>query len=590
MKIFISWSGPRSKAVAQALRDWLPEIFDAVKPWMSEQDIRAGSLWYDELRRELGDARFCIVCLDNHSLSAPWVLFEAGFAARGLTEAVCPYLIDGPLDINATPLSVYQSRPATEEGTLGLLRAINRLGGEELLTEERLKKKFDREWPSLDRRLKTLPTHLLARGGESPFRVNLFNTWFISRKGHVALDWEPIHRQTRIPPDELVVRDEHGNELPAQVDRFRAPDPTPPSLVFSLLADIPPARDVHSAPSSYVTLERGKPTPWDEQVAELAAEGRELTISRVRLSNSQLAINLELLPEPFDDGRPWYAGAVTRARLNGQEMLDAFREQLEWLGEDVEKRCMQLDELQLITPNGDPIEHDACDLIGKPYELISHFSGPARAVVTIASRPFSHTPKRARAGADGGPQQFRLYRTISLYRGVGYVAEELKVYGYRVGRKPARPVSLGFLTRYFSYMEMGFDQEVVHEKDAHWFAVGSRKLAPFPGYGFAAGGELARVDNPDPRFPQQSDTSKTYAWNVRAPGGAGLRCVHLFTLGTTWAPDTERVWEEVISKPLVARFEPPRVRETSRAAAAPARRKPAAGRKPATRARGGAVK
>src|SRR4051812_13232017 len=37
MQLFLSWSGPRSKAVADALASWLPQAIHAVQPWMSSE-------------------------------------------------------------------------------------------------------------------------------------------------------------------------------------------------------------------------------------------------------------------------------------------------------------------------------------------------------------------------------------------------------------------------------------------------------------------------------------------------------------------------------------------------------------------------
>ena len=34
MHVFISWSGERSKALAVALRDWLPLVLHYVEPWV----------------------------------------------------------------------------------------------------------------------------------------------------------------------------------------------------------------------------------------------------------------------------------------------------------------------------------------------------------------------------------------------------------------------------------------------------------------------------------------------------------------------------------------------------------------------------
>jgi len=39
MKIFISWSGPRSAAVAELFKEYLPMINNAFDPWLSSEDI-----------------------------------------------------------------------------------------------------------------------------------------------------------------------------------------------------------------------------------------------------------------------------------------------------------------------------------------------------------------------------------------------------------------------------------------------------------------------------------------------------------------------------------------------------------------------
>jgi hypothetical protein len=49
MKVFISWSGERSKAVAKVLRRRLGNIIQAVDPYMSDQDIDKGVRWFDDV-------------------------------------------------------------------------------------------------------------------------------------------------------------------------------------------------------------------------------------------------------------------------------------------------------------------------------------------------------------------------------------------------------------------------------------------------------------------------------------------------------------------------------------------------------------
>jgi hypothetical protein len=55
MKVFISWSGARSKAVAELLNDWNKCVLQAAKPWISTQDIDRGTIWFNQIQMQLQD-------------------------------------------------------------------------------------------------------------------------------------------------------------------------------------------------------------------------------------------------------------------------------------------------------------------------------------------------------------------------------------------------------------------------------------------------------------------------------------------------------------------------------------------------------
>ena len=90
MKVFISWSGTRSNRVGKALRIFLEDVNQAIKPWMSETDIDAGSRWAAELAKQLEETNFGIICLTPESLTSPWSLFEAGALSKSIRDSrVC---------------------------------------------------------------------------------------------------------------------------------------------------------------------------------------------------------------------------------------------------------------------------------------------------------------------------------------------------------------------------------------------------------------------------------------------------------------------------------------------------------------------
>jgi len=152
MRIFISWSGPRSKAMAEALRDWLPNVIQAVEPWTSSSDIDAGMRWTPALSEQLQQTQLGILCLTAENLSAPWILFEAGALSKIIdTSRVCPYLLGlEPTEVIG-PLAQFLAVKAEKDGTKKLVQTINRAQGELALPEDRLNTSFNLFWPSLEK-------------------------------------------------------------------------------------------------------------------------------------------------------------------------------------------------------------------------------------------------------------------------------------------------------------------------------------------------------------------------------------------------------------------------------------------------------
>ncbi|MGL6401348.1 toll/interleukin-1 receptor domain-containing protein [Aeromonas hydrophila] len=101
MKVFLSWSGERSRLVATLLDEWLRCVLQAIRPWISTKDIDRGALWFNEIQDQLQDTTTGIICLTQENKERPWILFEAGALAKGLsTSRVCTLLVDlKPSDI-----------------------------------------------------------------------------------------------------------------------------------------------------------------------------------------------------------------------------------------------------------------------------------------------------------------------------------------------------------------------------------------------------------------------------------------------------------------------------------------------------------
>ncbi len=158
MKVFLSWSGDISRALATALHDWLKLVFPDVDFWISSRNIEAGERWGKELDNELESTNFGVLCLVPTNLVSPWLIFEAGALSKSVDSSrVVPYCLGlQPKEVQG-PLSRFQAVSADEAGTRNLVKSINSLL-EHKRTDDVLGRTFDRWWPDLKHNLEQIPT------------------------------------------------------------------------------------------------------------------------------------------------------------------------------------------------------------------------------------------------------------------------------------------------------------------------------------------------------------------------------------------------------------------------------------------------
>lgn len=129
MKVFISWSGTRSRKTAKLLYEWLPQVINELEPWMSDVDIAAGGDWNDAIKQNLNTAKFGIICVTPGNQNRPWLLFESGALSRQMrdsTSRVAPLLIGFREKSELLyPLARFQATEPTRDDMLKLLLSLN---------------------------------------------------------------------------------------------------------------------------------------------------------------------------------------------------------------------------------------------------------------------------------------------------------------------------------------------------------------------------------------------------------------------------------------------------------------------------------
>jgi len=150
LELFISWSGEKSRKIAEAIREWIPCVIQAVKPYFTPEDINKGQRWGSEISSKLESSKVGIIVLTPSNLEAPWLMFEAGALSKSIEKSmVCPLLFGvTPAEVKG-PLVQFQCAIFNEAEALKLLRSINSELGSEKLEEKTLSATFEVFWPKL---------------------------------------------------------------------------------------------------------------------------------------------------------------------------------------------------------------------------------------------------------------------------------------------------------------------------------------------------------------------------------------------------------------------------------------------------------
>ncbi len=157
MKVFISWSGDTSLKVAQQLREWLPCVINSIEPYVSSEDVDKGARWSSDIANELANSNFGILCVTKDNLTEPWLCFEAGALSKAMDKSyVIPFLFNiKPSELQG-PILQFQATTFKEDEIKKMVQTLNKVCGQNGISDNLLDNSFNRLYPTLEEKLKEL--------------------------------------------------------------------------------------------------------------------------------------------------------------------------------------------------------------------------------------------------------------------------------------------------------------------------------------------------------------------------------------------------------------------------------------------------
>lgn len=155
MKIFISWSGEKSRLIAQQLKELLENCIQTLDVFFSDSDIEKGEKWHLRLMNELADTNFGVVCLTKENCESRWINYEAGALTKQLDSNLSVLYIDLNAQEVGFPLAAFQASRLVENDLFSLVSTINSKSNNKL-SQEKLKIAFSKYYPDFTNNIKKI--------------------------------------------------------------------------------------------------------------------------------------------------------------------------------------------------------------------------------------------------------------------------------------------------------------------------------------------------------------------------------------------------------------------------------------------------
>ncbi|MBO0930000.1 toll/interleukin-1 receptor domain-containing protein [Fibrella aquatilis] len=225
MNLFISWSGDDSKAIAQLLKNWIPKILQAVKPYFTPSDIEKGAKWETEITKKLNECNIGIICLTSENKEKPWILFEAGALSNKLDKSkVCPLLFGLSNSDLTGPLATFQTTIFVKDEFKKLMQTINNQLGDNVLADNTFQELFDTFFPKLESDVSSI----------------------LSKTNALKISPSPVRSDRDILDEILELTRRQYSVLPSKSDQYEVLDSFDESTVKSVYSKIYDYMKVHN--------------------------------------------------------------------------------------------------------------------------------------------------------------------------------------------------------------------------------------------------------------------------------------------------------------------------------------------------------